>query len=249
MRQQQNSRNEQTDSQDQPKLPGARLSHLERSNIENARERHQDTEERAEIPLHKQAAEARDLLRAEAIDRDDRVKQRKDQRRRRDRQAGVVLANLLGLLLTLLLRDVEVRQTDQPGQHEQRADQIGIPAVAAERDGQHGRLHAEGNDVTQGVDLNAEGLLLLRAVLFGARDFPVEHVAKAAEQQAEARENRVRRSGHSQRDAADRRNEAHIGEHHRIIINTNHFDPSFVEFSVSSVIILLSRICVRSSSA
>ena len=114
MRQQQNSRNEQTDSQDQPKLPGARLSHLERSNIENARERHQDTEERAEIPLHKQAAEARDLLRAEAIDRDDRVKQRKDQRRRRDRQAGVVLANLLGLLLTLLLRDVEVARRISP---------------------------------------------------------------------------------------------------------------------------------------
>lgn len=79
---------------------------------------------------------------------------------------------------------------------------------------------AEGNDVAQRVNLNAEALLLRRAVLLRAGDAAVKHIAKAAEHQTEDCQQRV--AGDGQPDAGHGRQQAEVGQNDRVIIETNH---------------------------
>ena len=87
--------------------------------------------------------------------------------------------------LALLLRDIEVGKADERGENVEKDARAQPPLAAAEGGADDAGEHAEADHVVERVNLDAEVLLLLGAVLFRAGDAPVEGIEQPREHQAQ----------------------------------------------------------------
>ena len=147
---------------------------------------------------------------------------RKNQRHAGHRQTFIHLPHLAGLLLPLILGHVEICQPDQCRQGEEHQDrQIQRPVQTA-CIADHRRQKPEAHQIRQGVDLDAELLLCVRA-LPGTSHLAVEHITESCQQQQDDADARM--TGQRIVNAAAAACKPRIGEQHRVIVKSYHEIP------------------------
>ena len=95
-----------------------------------------------------------------------------------------MLALFVCLLLTGLLGDVIIRKPYKPSKCKQRHDGYLPPLPCADRHADDKRQNAETHDIAERIELDAEALFLIRAILLCSCNYTVEHITEAGEHKA-----------------------------------------------------------------
>ena len=114
----------------------------------------------------------------------EQIKEGEDHGRGGDRQAAVFLGTAALVSLAVDLKNVEKGQTNDGAQYVKDKSRDAQGAVDTAKIENDGGEQAKANDVAQRVQLNAEVLFVLRAVLFGAGNGTIEHVAHTRQNKA-----------------------------------------------------------------
>ena len=161
------------------------------------------------------------------LEKDEDKGEREDDRRAGDGQALIKAAHFLGLFLARLFGDVVKTEADQRRQHVQTKKRQKIPLSQPRGKADGGGKHTKANEIRERIDLDAVAALFIASVFFHARDFAVEEIAKAREEQAKNREKRL--ACCREPEARDARDHAEVGQPDRIIVKTYHVSVPFKE--------------------
>ena len=95
-----------------------------------------------------------------------------------------MLAFFIRMLLTCLLGDIIIRKPYKPRERKQRHYGYLPPLLCSAAHTDDKRQNSEADNIAERIELDAEALFLIRAILLCSCNYTVEHITEAGEHKA-----------------------------------------------------------------